>query len=1198
MLPETHPPLDVTTAASPADDQRSLIRQILQHQDRDSLYRLSVVLADAKLQGDGCSLILSDVERRQQVLKESTVVSQFLGREKELDPEKERAETEEIRVLLAAHGAKPEDLHHTVTLSDVEPWGSEVLDRLEDFGLTRWAFQFRCPLVIEKIHDDLRWHGRGALKCELSRDEIGSIAIVPLGIGGVLRIVRRQGKPGFTDSDLEWLKWLTGELESCMGATVSLTDLMDLGTKLEIDDFGRTLVQLLQKELDATGCSIFLELEPDPRDNLRSLSCIATTGFYDKQGPVDKERIKYTVDMNKEETDSLTSWVVRHGRHLSLDSSDEYDRSEYPGIRRPGPGRSNETDPLSAGGGPILISPLFLHHGKQVAGAIRLIRPPGHFFKSHEQLLFLDISRRLNKVLTNLQLRRASERLIKLFNDPSKMLRTVPVEVCRLLGVEGCSVFRKQGQYLCMAATVGNLQGREGEVVYDLEDHEAHGWTGWVARRKKPLRLRYPAEARELFPTDPPQHSDKLDKPCEIKEVAYRFLAVPIFRTPEDPSSEVLGVIRVPRGKDDLPFEESDQVILQSFASRLSLALSLASRNEQLKAVVRVSELGEPVEDPGEIANKVAAQAVEVLIDKIGFDFAAIFKLNPQTDQLDLFHGGSTSGEVVPAKRQGYPIFALLDKEHGVESHGDTADEQAAIGAGKGTEIHGWHDSESGAHPIEGSKVIRYIFPIELGSRRLGSVEAGYVVKDHEKPIGSRQKDLVGLLAGFCASALYGESVYAKLHHIREGLERIGRGMTADSSLKVRLEKIASAAASVTLADNVIILEHFGPNVGKQASGGRIRESACGGPKELIPWTNRELDTDAAPVHIIRDGTEKFEHDTTKKSKIYKSQDDREFISKEGILSSAALPLIVGDMHLGCVFFNFTSHLKFNPQEKQEIRLMAEYAAVAIYQVRLLEEKSNLLRYADHSLRQPLNSLQGYLDNLADGVYREELLAEIKSDSLHRGSRFAQRAAQQHRLCQYMGHLIDTFLNIDKIEAQLLRAAGPSLSLGDLFRVEIEQEVSISNTCSLAANVADAYIMGFSPIRREIQGNVLGDFDTNAIKMSVLNILVNAIKYGRSPDFDRDFSVIEFKLFTFEKSNADWVAIQVDDAGTGIPKTDREAIFERGYRREGRTIGLGVGLFLTRGYIAAHGGEVWAEDSHLGGTRFVVHLPKKRIQET
>jgi signal transduction histidine kinase len=70
----------------------------------------------------------------------------------------------------------------------------------------------------------------------------------------------------------------------------------------------------------------------------------------------------------------------------------------------------------------------------------------------------------------------------------------------------------------------------------------------------------------------------------------------------------------------------------------------------------------------------------------------------------------------------------------------------------------------------------------------------------------------------------------------------------------------------------------------------------------------------------------------------------------------------------------------------------------------------------------------------------------------------------------------------------------------------------------------------------------------------------------------------------------DAVLVLVDDQGSGIPEDDREKVFGRFWRgSDGSTTGLG--LYVVRGLVEAHGGTVTVESSPLGGARFVVRLP-------
>jgi two-component system sensor histidine kinase KdpD len=72
----------------------------------------------------------------------------------------------------------------------------------------------------------------------------------------------------------------------------------------------------------------------------------------------------------------------------------------------------------------------------------------------------------------------------------------------------------------------------------------------------------------------------------------------------------------------------------------------------------------------------------------------------------------------------------------------------------------------------------------------------------------------------------------------------------------------------------------------------------------------------------------------------------------------------------------------------------------------------------------------------------------------------------------------------------------------------------------------------------------------------------------------------------------DDLLLAVSDAGPGIPATDRQRVFLKYERLEGRGPGVGLGLAVARTAIELQGGRLWAEGSEHGGTRMVLTLPR------
>jgi len=78
----------------------------------------------------------------------------------------------------------------------------------------------------------------------------------------------------------------------------------------------------------------------------------------------------------------------------------------------------------------------------------------------------------------------------------------------------------------------------------------------------------------------------------------------------------------------------------------------------------------------------------------------------------------------------------------------------------------------------------------------------------------------------------------------------------------------------------------------------------------------------------------------------------------------------------------------------------------------------------------------------------------------------------------------------------------------------------------------------------------------------------------------------------------DSLLFAVSDEGIGIPESERTAIFDKFYQIDGsrtrRMGGSGVGLFLAKQLVDAHGGEIWIESEVAQGTTFFFRLPRRR----
>jgi PAS domain S-box-containing protein len=117
-------------------------------------------------------------------------------------------------------------------------------------------------------------------------------------------------------------------------------------------------------------------------------------------------------------------------------------------------------------------------------------------------------------------------------------------------------------------------------------------------------------------------------------------------------------------------------------------------------------------------------------------------------------------------------------------------------------------------------------------------------------------------------------------------------------------------------------------------------------------------------------------------------------------------------------------------------------------------------------------------------------------------------------------------------------------------------------------------------IHLDAEGDCNGVWDRPRLTQVATNLIGNAVKHGqpRTP------------IYVLARDEGDRVALRVHNVGPPIPPELMPVIFEP-FRR-GSTDGFGLGLYIIREIVAAHGGTVEVSSSSAEGTTFVVHLPR------
>ena len=123
-------------------------------------------------------------------------------------------------------------------------------------------------------------------------------------------------------------------------------------------------------------------------------------------------------------------------------------------------------------------------------------------------------------------------------------------------------------------------------------------------------------------------------------------------------------------------------------------------------------------------------------------------------------------------------------------------------------------------------------------------------------------------------------------------------------------------------------------------------------------------------------------------------------------------------------------------------------------------------------------------------------------------------------------------------------------------------------------------------ISMKVQDSIEGNWDRVRIDQAITNLISNAIKYAEQP------------VEVLARLDDGQAVISISDHGPGIPPGELERIFDR-FERDGgdRLDGFGLGLWITRQIVQAHGGTTIAQSRVGEGSRFEIRLPIPRLTD-
>jgi two-component system, OmpR family, phosphate regulon sensor histidine kinase PhoR len=262
-----------------------------------------------------------------------------------------------------------------------------------------------------------------------------------------------------------------------------------------------------------------------------------------------------------------------------------------------------------------------------------------------------------------------------------------------------------------------------------------------------------------------------------------------------------------------------------------------------------------------------------------------------------------------------------------------------------------------------------------------------------------------------------------------------------------------------------------------------------------------------------------------------------------------------------------SSNFLFRPDPlkkiKQEIYQLAEQKQREIDELKMLQAlRREFLADVSHELKTPIFAAQGFIHTLLDGAVDDDKVRY----------RFLERAAKS---LDGLDSLVQDLISISQLEKGVVKMNFSDFDLVDLVQEVFEQ---------LEMKAAPKNIHLHLELKEKKEQRVIAD--RNRIRQVFINLIDNAIKYGRQ----------DGNIWVSFSDSRKKIQVMVRDDGAGIPREHQNRIFERFYRidksRSRESGSLGLGLAISKHIVEAHR-SVIAVSSEVGkGTLLRFKLQK------
>jgi PAS domain S-box-containing protein len=460
--------------------------------------------------------------------------------------------------------------------------------------------------------------------------------------------------------------------------------------------------------------------------------------------------------------------------------------------------------------------------------------------------------------------------------------------------------------------------------------------------------------------------------------------------------------------------------------------------------------------------------------------------------------------------------------------------------------------------------------PLRSPDGVIGAIGLSFAMPHRFEP---EERDFLMALAHQATQALDRARLYEAERHARAQAEAAAERMTRLQTVMVALSEALTPlhVAAVIVAQGIAAFDANACSISTLADHQtlHIAGSAGYGEAAVNVWRQIPLSKEVPLAVCVRELRPVWVHTRAELESQFPQLLE---VTSQTSQAWAALPLIVDGRAIGALGFSFPVEQAFDAEDRAMMQALAGYCAQALERARLYEaeaqaraeaEKANELKIrflgmVSHELRTPLTSIKGFASTL--------LATDVTFDADTQRQYISIIDTESNKLTS----LVEQLLDVSRLQAGTLPIRPQPRDLRDILAIAEAQIQTLT--------IAHPFHMTLSQRLPPVMA------DPQRIAQVIVNLVDNACKY----------SPVGKPIRLRTRVVDGFVEIKVTDEGAGIPKKDREYVFEafrQLERKTGVVRGAGLGLAICKGVVEAHGGRIWVQDTARRGTTIAFTLP-------